>query len=170
MTLDNGSEVRRTCTQTQCSAAPLWSHPLHSLTTSTCLAAPCQVEMDASAYMDQLKAEAQALRLELAKFDEAKQKQEAVMSTSISAYVSSLPEKQLKVLTSGISEDVVGAMRQLVEYILRAPSGDGGPLGKDQSVTMEQAKLQTLCLYQLVLGYRLREAEATGEATDAIGQ
>ena len=131
---------------------------------------PLQVDMDASAYMDQLKAEAQALRLELAKVDEAKLKQEAVISSSISAYVSSLPEKQLKVLTSGISEDVVSAMRQLVEYILRAPSGDGGPLGKDQSVTMEQAKLQTLCLYQLVLGYRLREAEATGEATDAIGQ
>ena len=57
---------------------------------------------------------------------------------------------------------------QLVEYILRAPSGDG-PLGRDEAVTMEQTKLRTLCLYQLVLGYRLREAEATGEASNAIG-
>ena len=36
-------------------------------------------------------------------------------------------------------------------------------------VTLPQAKLQTLCLYQLILGYKLREAEATGEANDAIG-
>ena len=71
-------------------------------------------------------------------------------------------------LTSSISEDVVGAMRLLVQYILRDPSGSG-QLDKGQEVKMEQAKLQTLCLYQLVLGYKLREAEATGEANDAIG-
>ena len=76
---------------------------------------------------------------------------------------------RFQVLTSGISEDVVGAMRQLVSYILRAPSGDE-PLAKDAEVTLEQAKLQQLCLYQLVLGYRLREAEATGEANDAVGR
>ena len=74
----------------------------------------------------------------------------------------------LQVLTSGISEDVVGAMRLLVEYILRDPTGKA-PLAKNQEVTMEQSKLQTLCLYQLVLGYKLRQAEATGEAKDAIG-
>ena len=60
-------------------------------------------------------------------------------------------------------------MRQLVTYILRSPSGDG-PLGKEQAVTMEQNRLQQLCLYQLILGYKLREAEATGEAQDAIGR
>ena len=59
-------------------------------------------------------------------------------------------------------------MRELVKYILRSPSGDG-PLAKEEEVTMEQGKLQALCLYQLVLGYRLREAEATGEADEAIG-
>ena len=81
--------------------------------------------------------------------------------------MSSLSETQLKALTSGISEDVVGAV--LVKYLLRDPSGSGG-LGKDQAVTMEQAKLQTLCLYQLVLSYKLREAEATGEANESIGR
>jgi hypothetical protein len=33
------------------------------------------------------------------------------------------------VLTSGISEDVVAAMKKLVAYILRSPEGDG-PLAK----------------------------------------
>ena len=60
-------------------------------------------------------------------------------------------------------------MKQLVTFILRSPDGDGA-LDKDAEVTLEQAKLQQLCLYQLVLGYRLREAEATGEASDSIGK
>jgi len=130
-----------------------------------------EVEMDASAYMEQLKLEAQSLRAELTLLEgreTALQKGAGSLSGSISSYVSSLPEAQLKVLTSGISKDVVDAMKQLVTYILRAPTGDG-PLGKDESVTIEQAKLQQLCLYQLMVGYRLREAEATGEAQDAIG-
>ena len=65
--------------------------------------------------------------------------------------------ERLELLTAGISQDVVTAMEQLVRYILRSPSGDG-PLDKDQAVTLEQAKLQQLCLYQLILGYKLREA------------
>jgi hypothetical protein len=101
--------------------------------------------------------------------EKKKAQTEATFSTSIAAYVSSLSESQLKALTSGISEDVVGAMRLLVKYLLRDPSGSGG-LVKDQEVSMEQAKLQTLCLYQLVLSYKLREAEATGEANKSIGR
>jgi len=128
-----------------------------------------QVEIDASAYMEELKAEAQALRAELAKIESAEVQRETAISQSISAYVSSLPEPQLKVLTSGISEDVVGAMKLLVEYILKAPGGER-PLGKEESVTIEQEKLQQLCLYQLVLGYNLREKEAKGDARDIIGR
>jgi len=128
-----------------------------------------EVEMDASAYMEQLQLEAQNLKAELGQVESKRVEQAAALSTSLSAYVATLPEDQLKLLTTGISDDVVSAMRQLVTYILRSPSGDG-PLGKEQAVTMEQNRLQQLCLYQLVLGYKLREAEATGEAQDAIGR
>lgn len=86
-----------------------------------------EVEMDANAYMNQLKEEALALRTELNQFEQQQQQQQLALSNSISAYVSSLPEAQLKVLTSGISDDVVTAMRQLVTYILRSPSGDAPP-------------------------------------------
>ena len=82
-----------------------------------------QVEIDASAYMEELKSEAQALRSELAKIQNEEAQRDAALSQSISAYVSSLPEPQLKVLTSGISDDVQAAMRLLVEYILKAPGG-----------------------------------------------
>ena len=70
-----------------------------------------------------------------------------------------------QLLSSGISEDVVTAMRQIVTYILRAPSGEG-ELDAKAEVTLEQQKLMDLCLYQLILGYTLREAEAKGEASD----
>jgi hypothetical protein len=127
------------------------------------------VEMDANEYMEQLKTEADALRAELMKTEQSKQQEELSISSSISSYVASLPEAQLQLLTSGISEDVVAAMKQLVTYILRAPNGNE-PLARDAEVTLEQAKLQQLCLYQLILGYRLREAEATGEANEQIGR
>lgn len=130
-----------------------------------------EVEMDADVYMEELKREAQNLRAELASIGKEEAKAELALSSSISAYVSSLPEQQLKLLTQGITEDVVGAMRMLVDYILQggAPSGDRAAVPKEDQVRMEQQKLQQLCLYQLVLGYRLREAEATGEAQQRLG-
>jgi len=127
------------------------------------------VEMDAVAYIAELKQEAQQLRTELTGAQSDAAQTEAAIASSLSAYVSSLPPPQLQLLSSSISDDVVTAMRQIVTYILRAPSGDG-PLEKDTEVTMEQQKLQQLCLYQLVLGYTLREAEATGEASEAVGR
>tara|TARA_B100000795_G_C22373689_1_gene277064 strand:+ start:93 stop:284 length:192 start_codon:yes stop_codon:yes gene_type:complete len=62
-------------------------------------------------------------------------------------------------------------MRMLVDYILKggSPNGDGREVSTDEQVRIEQDKLQQLCLYQLVLGYRLREAEATGEAQQRLG-
>jgi hypothetical protein len=128
-----------------------------------------EVEMDAAAYMQQLREEAATLRTELGQSEAQQAARDVALSSSLSAYVSSLPESQLKLLTSGISDDVVTAMRDLVGYILRSPTGEGA-LEKDAEVTMEQAKLQQLCLYQLILGYRLREAEATGEASESIGR
>lgn len=129
------------------------------------------VEMDAEKYMDELKKEAQSLRKELAALGEPAARAEQAISTSISAYVSTLPEEQIQLLTNGITDEVVGAMRMLVDYILKggAPSGDGREVSTDEQVRIEQDKLQQLCLYQLVLGYRLREAEATGEAQQRLG-
>ena len=126
--------------------------------------------MDAAAYMAELKAEAATLRAELGA-KEAKAAEEAsALSKSLSAYVASLPEAQVKRLTEGMSDDVMTAMRQIVTFILRAPGNADEPLDKDAEVTLESQKLRQLCLYQLMLGYTLREAEATGEADNAVGR
>jgi|TARA_B100000513_G_scaffold192140_1_gene118155 hypothetical protein len=128
-----------------------------------------EMQIDAAEYLSELKAEALALRSELEKVQrQAAQQQEAASvaaSDSLSAYVSQLPAAQQKVLTDGISGDVVEAMKQVVKYILKMPE----ELGMDETVSLDQVKLQQLCLYQLVLGYRLREAEAKGEAQARIG-
>ena len=61
-----------------------------------------QVEMDANEYMDQLKAEAQALRSELAGIERKKVEQQSALTTSICTYVSSLPPDQIKVRRTGL--------------------------------------------------------------------
>ncbi len=134
-----------------------------------------EVEVDAAAYMAELKAEAQRLRAELSSAKAEEESSQGALATSLSAYVSKLPEDQLKALTSGITDDVVSAMRMLVAYILRRPgpegqaSSDEDVLSKEDAVTIEGDKMTQLCLYQLVLGYKLREAEATGEAQLRVG-
>lgn len=128
------------------------------------------IEMDAQKYMDELKAEAQKLRGELGEQQQQSRASELAISNSIAAYVSSLSEPQLKQLTEGITQDVVEAMKKLVDYILQGGSNpDGTAVAKDDEVIMEQETMRQLCLYQLILGYRLREAEATGEAQQRLG-
>jgi hypothetical protein len=90
---------------------------------------------------------------------------------SILGYVGSLGG-DVRSLTEGISPDVVDAMQMLVEFVLDGGAG-GGPTGKRKNKTKEErdklkmelpgSALQQLALWQLVLGYRLREMEATGE-------
>ena len=49
--------------------------------------------------------------------------------------MSTLPEEQIQLLTNGITDEVVGAMRMLVDYILKggAPSGDGREVSTDET-------------------------------------
>lgn len=72
----------------------------------------------------------------------------------------------LKSLTEGISPEIVSTMKMLVEFVL--DGGDSGKARKDKKkeeleLEIPGAALQQLALWQLVLGYRLREAEAKGD-------
>jgi Protein of unknown function (DUF760) len=69
-------------------------------------------------------------------------------------------------LTEGISPEIVSTMKMLVEFVL--DGGDSGKARKDKrkedlELEVPGAALQQLALWQLVLGYRLREAEAKGD-------
>lgn len=140
------------------------------------------IEVEAREYIKELKREAKSLKAALSReqgIDQPLQSQSQSQSAmdpsppsigdarGISAYIASL-EGDIQSLTKGISPEVVEAMQMLVEFVL-----DGGPAGvgkkkrvpdqKQLEMEIPGSALQQLALWQLVLGYKLRESEATGE-------
>jgi EF-hand domain pair/Protein of unknown function (DUF760) len=142
------------------------------------------VEVEAQEVIASLQAEAEALRRALA------QEKYGVSPTSPSVPAGGLPmgaspsdafgsitsyiasrQGDLKTLTEGISTEIVETMQKLAKYVVDVPVSarkkdgsamDGGE-GSEVQIQMAGASLQQLALWQLVLGYRLREMEATGE-------
>ena len=86
----------------------------------------------------------------------------------ISRYIASRGG-DVKALTEGISPEVVETMKRLVDFVLEGGDSGKGPKGlsDEEKAEMEMeipgSALQQLALWQLVLGYRLREEEASGE-------
>ena len=84
---------------------------------------------------------------------------------SITGYIASR-QGDVKALTEGISPEIVETMKLLVDYVLEGgESRKGQDAPKKEEMTMEipGSALQQLALWQLILGYRLREAEAKGD-------
>lgn len=140
------------------------------------------IEVCAKEYMKNLKKEANALKAAL---KEEKQLPDAgrsmgaggstvmppnsdEISGGIASYIASR-EGDLKSLTEGISPEIVDTMKQLVDFVLAGGSSKKGERNRppDDKAELEMelpgSALQQLALWQLVLGYRLREAEAKGE-------
>jgi hypothetical protein len=135
------------------------------------------VEVEAKEYIRSLKAEAQALK-------EALRKEKVGGSTGnvgvipgggsgtqnvdeFGSIVNFIAKQQgnLQSLTEGISPEIVGTMRMLVDFVLA--DGDRSDEKDTPRAKMEMeipaSALQQLALWQLILGYRLREAEAKGD-------
>ena len=139
------------------------------------------IEVDAQEYVTDLKQQAMELKRELAQEkgidpselglpDERNNNSfvnKAVpnpdSSGGIARYIASL-QGDVESLTKGISPEVVESMKMLIDFVLEGPAG-GGKQVKDKKKEMELpgSALQQLALWQLVIGYRLRETEATGE-------
>jgi len=136
------------------------------------------IEVEASEYIDQLKKEVdaltEALQQEKGRFQSQQQTTVPGMADGsskdkaggIAGYIASL-EGDFKSLTEGISSDVVESMKMLVDYVL--DNGNKGPKSNSEKERREKemeipgAALRQLALWQLVVGYKLREAEATGD-------
>jgi len=145
------------------------------------------VEVDAEEYMESLKEEARKLKLALRKEQSGGQSPAGNMENDpmagflpnnggagaedvvdIAGYIASR-QGDVKSLTEGIKPEIVDTMKKLVDFVL-----DGGDTGRsrknlspEEKASMEMeipgSALQQLALWQLVLGYRLREEEAKGE-------
>jgi hypothetical protein len=147
------------------------------------------VEVDANEYMESLKEEARKLKLALRREKSGGQSSRGskndlmrgILSNNnsgsssddfadIAGYIASR-QGDVKSLTEGIKPEIVDTMRKLVDFVL-----DGGESGRgknNQNLSPQEkaviemeipgSALQQLALWQLVLGYRLREEEAKGD-------
>lgn len=112
------------------------------------------VEVDAEAFTSELRSEVSMLREEL--MITRKEKQEALRKDLL-AYIRTLPEKELQSLTSGMSQDVLVAMKGLVNAVL-AGIGEG-QIGPHTVTEQSGEAMAQLCMWQLVVGYNLRQME-----------
>lgn len=142
------------------------------------------VQVDAKDYIESLKAEARMLKDALRRENKGLPPSDGPAdmipggpvrgggpgneSMDIAQYISSR-QGDVAALTEGISPEIVDTMKRLVKFVLEG--GDSGKaqhdLSDEEMATMEMeipgSALQQLALWQLVLGYRLREEEATGD-------
>lgn len=130
------------------------------------------VKVDANEYMNSLKQQAKILKDTLRKQKEISPVGKIMTNSgpsddeygSITTYIASR-QGDVKSLTEGISSEIVETMKMLVDYVL-----EGGENAKSKNVRKEEIELeipgsalQQLALWQLILGYRLRESEAKGD-------
>jgi hypothetical protein len=132
------------------------------------------VEVEAKEYIESLRAEAEALKKALRREKPGMNGAGGLMANGgapgmdIATYIASR-QGDVKSLTEGVSPEVMETMKLLVDFVLEG--SDGGKSKKELSdkdkAEMEMeipgTALQQLALWQLVLGYRLREAEVTGD-------
>jgi hypothetical protein len=122
-----------------------------------------EVEVDAAAYMAELRNEVAKLREDL---DTTRKAKEDEIRKDLLLYIRTLPQKELKSLTSTLSDDVLNSMKGLVNVVM-AGLGEGqvGP----ETVTQQSGEaMAQLCMWQLVVGYNLRELEVREEMKNAL--
>jgi len=116
-----------------------------------------KAEVDAAAYMSELRSEVEGLRAQLTV---AKEKQ-AGAGLGMVQYVQSLPSEEAMQLTSEVSKDVLDAMGQLITSLLKETQ-----VQPDAVIETSDLKMRELLVWQLVTGYKLRELEVTQELQD----
>jgi hypothetical protein len=117
-----------------------------------------EIEVDAAAYMSELRSEVSKLRDELISTKEAK---EEALRKDLLLYIRTLPAQELKSLTNTMSQDVLVCMKGLVQAVL-AGIGDG-QIGPDTVTEQSGEAMAQLCMWQLAVGYNLRELEVREE-------
>lgn len=121
-------------------------------------------ELAASALMAALSAEVEQLRAELTLLREQR---EPELQANLLTYIQALPERELGALTSGISTEVMDAINLLVQSLMTR-MGVPPPGGERSEALIQQSvgALAQLCMWQLVIGYRLRELEVLEKGID----
>mmetsp|Transcript_6185 Transcript_6185/g.15353 ORF Transcript_6185/g.15353 Transcript_6185/m.15353 type:complete len:497 (+) Transcript_6185:259-1749(+) len=122
-----------------------------------------EVEVDAAAYMSELRNEVSRLRDELT---ETKESKDEALRKDLLLYIRTLPAQELKSLTNTMSQDVLVCMKGLVQAVL-AGIGDG-KIGPDTVTEQSGEAMAQLCMWQLAVGYNLRELEVREEMKKSL--
>ena len=122
-----------------------------------------EVEVDAEAYMAELRNEVSKLRDDLTSTRQAKDES---VRKDLLLYIRTLPKQELNTLTNTMSDDVLGAMKGLVNVVM----GGIGEGQIDRNTVTEQSgeAMAQLCMWQLVVGYNLRELEVREEMKNTL--
>jgi len=131
--------------------------PPVSGTVSVEIAQGMKAEVDAAAYMAELRSEVEGLRAQLIR---AKQEQEGA-GVGMIQYVQSLAPEEAQKLTSEVSKEVLDAMGQLINSLLKEAD-----VPADAVMETSDLKMRELLVWQLVTGYKLRELEVKAELKD----
>jgi Protein of unknown function (DUF760) len=124
------------------------------------------LEVDAAAYMGELRQEVAQLRREL---ETARQAKEEALRKDLLLYIRTLPEQELRSLTNTMSSDVLVAMKGLVNAVLAGIGEDGQEPITPQTVTEQSGEaMAQLCMWQLAIGYNLRTLEVREEMKKSI--
>ena len=110
-----------------------------------------EAEVDAAAYMAELREEVEGLRAELAR---ASKGGGGENEAALIQYIQTLDRKDQQQLTSDVSPEVLEAMSQLVATILIDLN-----IERDMETAAPADKVRELLIWQLVSGYKLREME-----------
>jgi len=138
------------------------------------------IEVEAQDYINTLKAEAESLKAAL-----AAESRDSTANMGLTAgldpgspdaggglggYLASLNKENVQALTEGITPEVIDTMKLLVKFVLDGGPDKAGKIEEDQEVDIPVGALRQLCLWQLILGYRLRENEAKGDYKESLGR
>jgi hypothetical protein len=135
------------------------------------------IEVDANEYIKSLKREAIMLKEALQKDAMQDKTVERMNSPSvrenvatpenagdgIASYIASRKD-DLKTIAESVQPEIVETMKMLVDFVLQGGSTTKKRLSHDKiEMELPDSALQQLALWQLILGYKLREAEASGD-------
>jgi hypothetical protein len=124
-----------------------------------------EMEVDAAAYMSELRSEVSKLREELKTTRQAKEEE---LRKDLLTYIRTLPQQELQSLTNTISKDVLVAMKGLVNVVLGGITDGDGEIGPDTVTEQTSESMAQLCMWQLVVGYNLRELEVREEMKNQL--
>lgn len=112
------------------------------------------LKVDAEAYVSELRSGIHSLRDQL---NSVRQAKEDAIQKDLLLYIRTLPELELKSLTSTMSEDILLAMKGFVNVVISGIIGE--KVGSDGVTEQSGEAISHLCMWQLVVGYNFRELE-----------